>query len=285
MRGAGSRDRHQPQGFLGKVCTEALARVDADRSVEAESDVTARAQATPAPPPFADALAGPGVAVIAEVKRASPSRGHLADIPDAAGLAVAYAGGGAAAVSVLTEPAHFGGSLEDLVAVAAAVDVPVLRKDFVLDGYQVWQARAAGAAAVLLIAAALDDAGLTALQVVADQAGVDCLVEAHTAAEVERAVACHAAAATGRRLVLGINARDLSTLQVDRDHVARVRAAVELPQDAVVVAESGVEGPDDVVAYAGAGADAVLVGGHVATAADPAAAVAELVAAGSNVEG
>ncbi|CAN5237824.1 indole-3-glycerol phosphate synthase TrpC [soil metagenome] len=268
-------------GFLQQVCAEAVQRVDADRSGEDDADLRRRALRTPPPPSFADALAGEGMAVITEVKRASPSRGHMTDIPDAAALASAYVRGGAAAISVLTEPAHFEGALGDLIAVAAAVEVPVLRKDFVIDDYQVWQARAAGAAAVLLIVAALEDTALTDLMAAADQAGLDTLVETHSAGEIARAVAAHAAcrfAGPPRRLVLGVNARDLVTLEVDRDHIARVRRDADLPQGALLVAESGIRGPADVVAYAAVGADAVLVGEHVATAPDPEVAVSALLA-------
>ena len=265
--------------FLAMVCREAVDRVATDRAHEPTDVLRRRVAALPPPPGFAAALARPGVRVIAEVKRASPSRGHMTDIPDPAGLDGAYVRGGAAAVSVLTDTAHFGGSLEDLRAVATAVDAPVLRKDFVVDAHQLWQARDAGAAAALLIVAALDDDTLTALMVAADEAGLDTLVETHSAAEVRRAAACHDRAATGRPLVLGVNARDLVTLRVDRDHIARVRAEVDLPPGALLVAESGVRGPDDVRAYAAVDADAVLVGEHVATHADPEAAVHELATA------
>ncbi len=268
-------------GFLQTVCAEALERVAADRAEEADDTLIARAQATPAPPGFAAALAQPGVRVITEVKRASPSRGHMSDIPDAAALARQYVDGGAAAISVLTEPAHFEGALADLVAVSAAVAAPTLRKDFIVDAYQVWQARAAGAAAVLLIVAALDDATLTDLVMAADTAGLDVLVETHSAEEIRRAVQAHRAADTGRTLVLGVNARDLVTLEVDRDHIARVREQADLPSDALLVAESGIRGPEDVAAYRTVGADAVLVGEHVATAPDPQVAVAALVAVGA----
>ena len=265
--------------FLAMVCREAVDRVAADRAIESTAALQDRVAGLPTPRGFAESLARPGVRVIAEVKRASPSRGHMTDIPDPAGLASAYVRGGAAAVSVLTEPAHFGGSLDDLRAVAATVDAPVLRKDFVVDAHQLWQARDAGAAAALLIVAALDDEPLTDLMVAAHDAGLDTLVETHSAEEVRRAVACHDAAATGRTLVLGVNARDLVTLQVDRDHIARVRAEVDLPTGALLVAESGVRGPEDVRAYAAVDADAVLVGEHVATHDDPEQAVRELATA------
>lgn len=266
-------------GFLQQACAEARDRVSSDAAADALDAVRARARSLPPPPSFADALDRPGVAVITEIKRASPSRGHMVDIPDPGALARQYVAGGASAISVLTEPAHFEGTLADLEAVSAGVAVPTIRKDFVVHPYQVWQTRGTGAAAVLLIVAALDDAALAALQVTAHEAGLDCLVETHSAEEVARAVAAHGRAGTGRRLVLGVNARDLVTLEVDRDHVARVRQGSDLPAGALLVAESGIRGPDDVRAYAAAGADAVLVGEHVATAPDPTAAVQALVRA------
>jgi indole-3-glycerol phosphate synthase len=216
--------------------------------------------------------------VIAEVKRASPSRGRLAEISDPAALACRYAEGGAAAISVLTEPTHFAGSLDDLVAVAAAVSLPVLRKDFVVDPYQVFEARAAGAAAVLLIVAALAQPVLVDLLVAAAQAGLDALVEVHSADEAERAAKAHRIAGTGWPLVIGVNARDLVTLTVDPDRFQVVRGA--LPHEAITVAESGIHGAADIRRLARLGWRAVLVGEHVATAADPAAAVRALVEAG-----
>jgi indole-3-glycerol phosphate synthase len=182
-------------------------------------------------------------------------------------------------VSVLTEPRWFHGSLGDLEAVAAGVAAPVLRKDFVVDGYQLWEARAAGAAAALLIVAALDDEALVALLRTAAEAGIDALVEVHDAAEAERAGHAFAAAATGRAAVVGVNARDLATLTVDPHRFRDVRDA--LPSGAVAVAESGVRGPESLDALRGLGAQAVLVGEHVATAPDPVAAVRGLVQAGA----
>lgn len=235
------------------------------------------------PPDFAAALCapphGPGVALIAEVKRASPSRGDIAPIPDVAALASAYVRGGAAAVSVLTEPHWFKGGMEDLRAVTVAVvGTPVLRKDFVVDPYQVWEARAAGAAAVLLIVAALPEEALGALMAECAAAGLGALVETHDEAEVEAALRVHEAAGAPVPLVVGVNARNLSTLEVDRGRFAALRAA--LPRSAVAVAESGIGGPADVPEFARAGADAVLVGEHLARASDPEAAAAALVAAG-----
>ncbi len=270
-------------GFLERACDQARARVTAAIGERPLDDIRTAAAARRRPPSLADALSGPGVAVVAEVKRASPSRGDLAPIPDAGALARRYRDGGAAAVSVLTEPLAFKGSLDDLEAVVAAVDIPALRKDFVVDPYQVHEAAAVGAAAVLLIVAALDDAALAGLLRVADEAGLDALVETHTPAEAARAATAHAAAGSGRRLIVGVNARDLATLTVDPGRFAAVRAA--LPAGAIAVAESGVRGPDDVTRLADLGADAVLVGESVATAADPAAAVAALVAAGRRPAG
>lgn len=222
------------------------------------------------PPSFRDALTGPDVAVIAEVKRASPSGGQLAPGLSALEQAISYRDGGAAAISVLTEPDEFGGSLEDLRRVAA-LRVPTLRKDFIVDPYQVWEARMVGAAAVLLIVAALDDGALADLLAACAEADVDALVEVHDAGEAARAVAAGA-------VLVGVNARDLHTLEVDPGVFERVRP--RLPHGVVAVAESGIEGPDDVRRLATRGADAVLVGTSVVTAPDPTAAVAALVEAG-----
>ena len=214
-----------------------------------------------------------GISVIAEVKRSSPSRGQLASILDPAALAASYADGGAATISVLTERRRFGGSLEDLMAVRKAVDVPVLRKDFIVTSYQLWEARAAGADLALLIVAALDQNQLESLVERACSIGLTPLVEVHDEDEVERAVAA------GARLV-GVNARNLKTLEVDRGTFARL--APRMPDDVVLVAESGVRGPHDVFEYAKQGAQVVLVGETLVTGQDPRSAVADLVAAGSH---
>lgn len=214
-----------------------------------------------------------GVKVIAEVKRASPSRGSLADIPDPAQLAASYEAGGAAIISVLTEERRFGGSLADLRAVRLAVDVPILRKDFVVTPYQVWEARAAGADMVLLIVMALEQNVLIGLRERIESLGMTALVECHDAEDVSRAVDA------GAR-VIGINNRDLRSLEVDLGVFARVAPSV--PDGIVKVAESGVRGPHDVMELARAGADAVLVGETLVTGRDPRSAVADLVAAGSH---
>lgn len=218
-------------------------------------------------------LAGEDVAVIAEVKRKSPSRGELAAITDPAALAAEYQAGGAHCISVLTEQRKFGGSIEDLKAVRARVDIPVLRKDFIVTGYQLWEARAAGADMVLLIVAALDQEALVSLIERSISLGMTPLVEVHDATEVPRAVAAGAT-------VIGVNARNLHTLEVDREQFAAV--APLIPKSCIKIAESGVRGPHDLVAYANLGAQAVLVGETLVTDKDPRRAVHELVAAGAH---
>jgi indole-3-glycerol phosphate synthase len=216
---------------------------------------------------------GDGVGVIAEVKRSSPSKGALAAIADPASLAADYQAGGAACISVLTEQRRFGGTIEDLRSVRAAVEVPVLRKDFIVTSYQLWEARAHGADLVLLIVAALDQNALIGLVERAESIGLTPLVECHTEEEVERAVDA------GAKLI-GVNARNLKTLEVERGVFARL--APKIPAGIVKIAESGIRGPHDVIEYARAGADAVLVGESLVTGKNPRAAVADLVAAGAH---
>ena len=236
-------------------------------------ELRARVQRVPpAHDAFAALSAAGSVKVIAEVKRSSPSKGALAKIADPAGLAVDYAAGGASVISVLTEQRRFGGSLEDLAAVRAAVDIPVLRKDFMISSYQLWEARAYGADVILLIVAALDQPTLVGLLKLAESLGMTALVEVHDEDETDRAVA------SGAR-VIGVNARNLKTLEVDRDTFARL--APHIPQGIVTVAESGVRGPGDVLDYARAGADAVLVGEALVIDGHPRQAVADLIAAGA----
>jgi indole-3-glycerol phosphate synthase len=216
---------------------------------------------------------GPGVSVIAEVKRSSPSKGALATIDDPAELAAQYASGGAAVISVLTEQRRFSGTLEDLVRVRARVDIPVLRKDFIVTAYQLFEARAAGADLALLIVAALSDTELVGLVERAESIGLTPLVEAHTEDEVRRAVDA------GARII-GVNNRSLQTLEVDTSTFARL--APLIPDGIVRVAESGVRGPHDVIELARAGADVVLVGEALVTGRDPRSGVADLVAAGAH---
>jgi indole-3-glycerol phosphate synthase len=227
----------------------------------------------PSPRDVLAAFAGPEVAVIAEVKRASPSKGALAAIADPAALAADYEAGGARIISVLTEKRKFGGSLADLAAVRDAVAVPVLRKDFIVSSYQLWEARAFGADLVLLIVAALEQNALISLVERAASIGLVPLVEIHTQRELDRAVDAGAT-------VLGINARNLATLEVNRGVFAEL--APRVPEGIIKIAESGVRGPHDLLAYAAAGADAVLVGESLVTGKDPRSAVADLVTAGSH---
>jgi indole-3-glycerol phosphate synthase len=212
------------------------------------------------------------VSVIAEVKRSSPSKGALAMIADPAGLARDYQSGGAAMISVLTERRRFGGSLADLATVRAAVDIPVLRKDFLVSSYQVWEARAFGADAVLLIVAALDQDTLVGLVERTRSLGMTALVEVHDEEEGARAVDA------GAR-VIGVNNRNLKTLEVDRSTFTRVAAT--LPTTVARVAESGIRGPHYLFSICGH-ADAVLVGEALVTGGHPREAVADLVAAGAH---
>ncbi|NKY58644.1 indole-3-glycerol phosphate synthase TrpC [Nocardia flavorosea] len=234
-----------------------------------------KAAAAAATPPLdaKAALLEDGIGVIAEVKRASPSKGALADIGDPASLAKAYEDGGARIISVLTEGRRFNGSLDDLDAVRATVDIPVLRKDFVVGPYQIHEARAHGADVILLIVAALEQDTLASLIDRTESLGMTALVEVHTEEEADRALTAGAS-------VIGVNARNLKTLEVDRDCFARI--APGLPTEVVRIAESGVRGTADLLAYAGAGADAVLVGEGLVTSGDPRAAVSELVTAGTH---
>jgi indole-3-glycerol phosphate synthase len=208
------------------------------------------------------------VKIIAEVKRASPSRGPLADITDPAALAVSYEFGGASAISVLTEGRRFLGSLDDLEQVRAAVSIPVLRKDFIGNAYQVFEARAAGADLVLLIVAALDAATLASLHALVLDLGMTPLVETHSADEVDRALE------VGANLV-GVNARDLSTFELDQNLFASL--ADRIPSGVVRVAESAVKSAADVAHYRSAGADVVLVGEALVTS-DPILTLSEFLA-------
>jgi indole-3-glycerol phosphate synthase len=226
-------------------------------------------------PPARDALAALApadrVKVIAEVKRASPSRGSLAEISDPAALAVSYQAGGASAISVLTEGRRFLGSLGDLSEVRAAVGLPVLRKDFIADPYQVFEARAADADLVLLIVAALEQSVMSELHDLILQLGMTPLVEAHSAEELERALDVGAA-------VVGVNARDLSTFELDRDLFGTL--ADRIPSGVIRVAESAVKDPADVAHYRAAGADVVLIGEALVTGGDPVATLESFLEAG-----
>jgi indole-3-glycerol phosphate synthase len=232
-----------------------------------------RALRAPAAKNFIDVLREPGVAVIAEVKRSSPSKGSLAPIDDPAALARDYEAGGAHCISVLTEQRRFGGSLSDLAQVRSAVDIPILRKDFVVTSYQLWEAKAYGADVVLLIVAALEQSALVSLVERAQSLGLSVIVEVHDEDEVDRAVEAGA-------IIIGVNARNLKTLEVDRDVFARL--APRIPDGCIKIAESGVRDPHDLITYAESGADAVLVGEALVTGKDPRTAVHDLVAAGAH---
>lgn len=255
-----------PAGTLGAILETTRRRLAAaPRSRKAELE---RAAAdVPPPRSMAAALRGGAVAVVAEVKRRSPSKGIINEDMSAERQAVAYAAGGARAISVLTEPEHFGGSAEDLRAVRAAVSIPLLKKDFHIDTVQLFEARALGAAAVLLIARALPPDELVRLAAEAHALGLEVLAEVRDERELETAIRSGAA-------LIGVNNRNLETLAIDAGTGARLLPLV--PGGVVAVAESGVSGVDDVERMAAAGADAVLVGSSISAASDPAAAVRAL---------
>lgn len=252
--------------LAGALEDAATRRVDTSLSA-----IERQALAMPAAVDAAAALAPrETIHVIAEIKRASPSRGALADIPEPSTLAREYAFGGASAISVLTEERRFGGSLRDLREVRESVETPLLRKDFIGEEYQILEARAAGADLVLLIVAALEQRTLARLHGFIQDLGMTPLVETHSAEELSRATDL------GAR-VIGVNARDLRTFELDRELFGRL--ADSFPADAIKVAESAVHTAADVVAYRAAGADAVLVGEALVTGGDPAAVVSEFIEA------
>lgn len=252
-------------GFLSEVV--AGVRRELERRPLDDGSLLARARSSPPSRDFAGALRGaPVPAVIAEIKRASPSAGPIAE-RDPAERARAYEAGGAAALSVLTEARHFGGSLADLRAARWATSLPVLRKDFLVHPSQLIESRAAGADAVLLIAAALADDELSALLVLARDLGLGVLLEAHAEEDLERALATDAS-------VIGVNARDLETLEVDGERALRLLARV--PGDRIAVLESGISRPEQAARAAAAGARALLVGEALMRAEDPAALIRAL---------
>jgi indole-3-glycerol phosphate synthase len=254
--------------YLPEIVAAHRAMARADRRDPEE--LIDRALELPPAAPFAGSLAAAtekGLAVVAEVKRRSPSKGDLAPDLDPASLAADYAAGGAACLSVLTDARFFGGSPEDLAAARTAGGLPVLRKDFTVGPADVCDARLMGADAVLLIVAALDDGELNELLALAHRIGLDALVEVHDQTELHRALD------VGARLV-GVNQRDLETFEVDPARAETLAASI--PERVVAVAESGIGGPDDAARLAAAGYQAVLVGESLVRATDPAAAVAAL---------
>ena len=251
--------------YLDKIL--AAHRETASRDTRSSAELLAQCLQLAPARDFAGALRAPGLSVIAEVKRRSPSKGDLAADLDPAEVASAYAEGGAACLSVLTDVDHFGGSPADLQAARAAVDLPVIRKDFTVALHDVYDARLMGADAVLLIAAALNDGELAQFADAASQVGLTALFEIHDEVELERVLAVNAQ-------VVGVNQRDLVTFEVDQDRAARM--APQIPAGLVRVAESGVRGPEDATVLYSAGFDAVLVGESIVTAGERAAAVRAL---------
>jgi indole-3-glycerol phosphate synthase len=253
---------------LDRILTRVRERLAERGPDESLAEVRRRAEAAEDRPSFRAALIAEGTSLIAEAKAASPSRGVLREAYDPVGLGRAYERAGARAISVLTEPDFFRGDPAHLRAAAAAVSLPVLRKDFVVDEIQVWEARAWGASAVLLIVAALEDSPLRDLIAVANGAGLAALVEVHDEREAARALAAGAT-------IVGVNNRDLATFRTDRGTTARV--AREIPRDVVLVSESGIATREHVLEVERAGAAAVLVGEALVTADDPGRKASELV--------
>lgn len=253
--------------ILDRILAETRAAVARAQIERPRRALEKAAAASPAPRSFAAALRKKPIACIAEHKRRSPSAGWIRQGADAGDIARRYADAGAAAISVLTDEPFFGGALEDLRRVREAVDLPLLRKDFTVDAYQIVEARAAGADAVLLIVAALRDDELGELLREADRVGLDALVEAHDGNEVRRALAA------GARIV-GVNHRDLRTFEMDTTLATRLRP--DIPADRVLVAESGIRTAADVARLRQAGVDAILVGETLMRAPDPGAALREL---------
>jgi indole-3-glycerol phosphate synthase len=256
----------QPATYLDKI-------VDAHRVAASQDDrslVELRKAALDTPAStrgFENTLREPGLSVIAEIKRRSPSKGDLNASLDPAEMARSYASGGAACLSVLTDVDHFGGSVDDLQRARAACALPVIRKDFTVCEADVYDARLMGADCILLIAAVLSDDELERFHAVARECGLDVLVEIHDEIELARALNISAT-------LIGVNQRDLHTFHVDHERALRVGRA--MPEHVVRVAESGVRGPADATSLANAGFDAVLVGESIVTSGDPAASVAAL---------
>jgi indole-3-glycerol phosphate synthase len=247
---------------LSELYAGSIADAEKRREIVSLQQIESAAIEAPAPINAIEAL-GPGsqVKILAEVKRASPSKGQMADIPDPALLAEIYAANGASAISVLTEERRFKGTLADLIAVRAKVSVPLLRKDFIANEYQILEARAAGADIILLIVAGLSESQIIRLKHFTEELGMTAFIETHSSEELK------VASAVGGKLI-GVNARDLSTFETDRNLFGKL--VDQFPNDAIKVAESAVRTADDVVHYRSAGADVVLVGEALVTN-DPAA--------------
>ena len=258
-------DWTKPTGTLGELTDEAALRAATLRS--SVDELRQRAKSAAKPPSFSRALRRANVAVIAEVKRSSPSKGVINSGIDVAQQAAAYERGGAAAISVLTEPGRFGGSNEDLVKAAAVTQLPLLKKDFHVDVAQIYEAKALGAAAALVIVRAVDPDRLRALIDAGQEVGIDLLVEVRDEAELRLALSLGAE-------IIGVNNRNLETLEIDLTTATRVIPHV--PKSAIAVAESGVKTVEDVKRLARAGADAVLVGSELSASLDPETSVRSL---------
>ncbi len=254
-------------GFLEDIVASTRAEVALRREAVTLDQLRAGLEPVQRGRPFSEALVAPGVSLIAEMKRASPSRGPIRPDADVAAVVKMYEAAGASACSILTEPAFFGGSLDDLRAARAACTLPLLRKDFIVDEYQLVEARLAGADAALLIVAALEPDELADLLHVGSELGLDCLVEVHDDEDVGIAVDAGAE-------IIGINNRNLKTLEVDTNTVLELLP--DVPAGTVVVAESGITEYADVRPLEEAGVDAILVGEALMDAADPAEAVRAL---------
>jgi len=252
--------------FLAKVVAESRERAAAGKRERPEAELRALVAAMPPVTSLLAALSFPGRRFIAEVKRASPSKGDIGPIADPAALAASYEAGGAAAISVLTEPAHFKGSLADLRVVRLKIRAPILRKDFLVDPWQAWEARVAGADAALLIVAALPGERLREMASALAEAGLEALVEVHDDAELEASLECGAP-------IIGVNSRNLKTLAVDLAVAERLGARI--PRGVTGVAESGIKTTSDVERLAAAGFRAFLVGEALVASGDPARTLRE----------
>lgn len=256
--------------ILDRIVGKARARLEDRKLAVPPAEIRARAESCPAPPPFRAALEEPGTSLIAEAKHASPSKGILRDPYDPAALAIEYETAGARAVSVLTETDFFRGAPEHLEAAHRVTRLPVLRKDFLMDPYQCWEAKAWGAAAALLIVAMVEDALLRDLVSLLGEIGLDALVEVHTEREADRALALPVG-------ILGVNNRDLETFETDRATTARIARLA--PADVTLVSESGIRSREDVLEVERAGASAVLVGEALLASERPGDKIRELVGA------
>jgi indole-3-glycerol phosphate synthase len=254
-------------GIIDQLIAGARQGVEARRSELPQADLEARLSARGEDRPFSEALVRPGLSLIAEFKRRSPSAGEIAAAADVGAQVASYERGGAAALSVLTDEAHFGGSLEDLRAARAACDLPIIRKDFIVDPYQLYEAAVNGADAVLLIVAALEDEQLRGLYDEARSLDLDCVVEVHDAEELERALAIEAE-------VIGINNRDLDEQTVDI--ATTFELMPDVPAGKTVVAESGISGRAELEELDRVGVDAVLIGSALMAAEDPETKTREL---------